>query len=229
MDDAALYIFISPIRFCYSIQIQNLFNDITQKLINIDLKWKNGYISDVENYQSKIIYWHEVSETLKNRIIDFYQNVDPVNNLNIMAFSGARGNISQIKQLVGLRGLMSNQKGDIIDIPITTNFREGLSTVDYLVSSYGARKGIVDTALKTADSGYLTRRLIYLAQELIIRDLDCKTKDGLIYILNYKYTIYFNLSIKWFNLSKMLWLEFINQNNYFFRRNDRYFGCTINR
>lgn len=101
-----------------------------------------------------------------------------------MAFSGARGNMSQVRQLVGMRGLMSDQEGNIIDLPIQTNFREGLSSIDYMISSYGARKGIVDTALKTADSGYLTRRLIYVAQDLIIRETNCNSKQGLILLLN---------------------------------------------
>ena len=97
-----------------------------------------------------------------------------------MAFSGARGNMSQVRQLVGMRGLMSDQEGNIIDLPIQANFREGLSTIDYIISSYGARKGIVDTALKTADSGYLTRRLIYVAQDLVIRQFDCQTETGVL-------------------------------------------------
>ena len=97
-----------------------------------------------------------------------------------MAFSGARGNMSQVRQLVGMRGLMSDQEGNIIDLPIQANFREGLSTIDYIISSYGARKGIVDTALKTADSGYLTRRLIYVSQDLVIRQYDCQTETGVL-------------------------------------------------
>ena len=96
----------------------------------------------------------------------------------MMAFSGARGNLSQVRQLVGMRGLMSDPSGQIIDLPIKTNFREGLSITDYVISSYGARKGIVDTALRTADSGYLTRRLVDVAQHVIIRELDCQTKNG---------------------------------------------------
>jgi hypothetical protein len=96
--------------------------------------------------------------------------------------------MSQVRQLVGMRGLMSDQEGNIIDLPIQRNFREGLSSIDYVISSYGARKGIVDTALKTADSGYLTRRLIYVAQDLIIREVNCQTKKGLIVILNKKTT-----------------------------------------
>jgi hypothetical protein len=103
-----------------------------------------------------------------------------------MAFSGARGNISQVSQLIGVRGLMVDQDGKTIDIPINTNFREGLSSIDYIVSSYGARKGIVDTALKTATSGYLTRRLIYATKNVILRELDCKNKNGIIIFCNSK-------------------------------------------
>ena len=96
-----------------------------------------------------------------------------------MAFSGARGNLSQVRQLVGMRGLMADPNGQIIDIPIIHNFREGLTITDYIMSAYGARKGVVDTALRTADSGYLTRRLIDVAQDVIIREQDCQTKHSL--------------------------------------------------
>ena len=149
----------------------------------VSKQWQQGFVSDTERFQSIIDSWNTATESLKNRIIDYYQTVDPANNLYIMAFSGARGNMSQVRQLVGLRGLMSDQEGKIIDLPIQANFREGLSSIDYIISSYGARKGIVDTALKTADSGYLTRRLIYIAQDLIIREIDCKTLEGVIILL----------------------------------------------
>ena len=96
-----------------------------------------------------------------------------------MSSSGARGNLSQVRQLVGMRGLMAGPTGDIIDIPITKNFREGLSITDYMISAYGARKGLVDTALKTADAGYLTRRLIDVAQDILIRQTDCYTNQGI--------------------------------------------------
>lgn len=152
----------------------------------VSKQWEQGFISDIERFQSIIDTWNIATESLKNRIIDYYQNYDPSNNLYIMAFSGARGNMSQVRQLVGMRGLMSDQEGKIIDLPIQTNFREGLSSIDYIISSYGARKGIVDTALKTADSGYLTRRLIYISQDLVIREIDCKTKEGIIILLNNK-------------------------------------------
>eukprot|EP01040_Poterioochromonas_malhamensis_P011929 gene11929-13015_t len=156
-------------------------NDYTEK---ISENWREGLLSDTERFQSIIDNWNFVTETLKNRIIEYYQDFDPLNNLYIMAFSGARGNMSQVRQLIGMRGLMSDQEGNIIDLPIQTNFREGLTSIDYIISSYGARKGIVDTALKTADSGYLTRRLIYTAQDLIIREKDCRTNQGLILFLN---------------------------------------------
>ncbi len=96
----------------------------------------------------------------------------------MMAFSGARGNISQVRQLVGMRGLMADPQGEIIDLPIKTNFREGLTVTEYIISSYGARKGLVDTALRTADSGYLTRRLVDVSQDVIIREFDCGTTRG---------------------------------------------------
>ena len=97
-----------------------------------------------------------------------------------MAFSGARGNLSQVRQLVGMRGLMSDPSGEIMPVPIKKNFREGLTITDYLMSGYGARKGIIDTALKTANSGYLTRRLIDVAQDIIIREKDCLTSTSFI-------------------------------------------------
>ena len=154
-----------------------------EEISGISQSWSEGLVSDQERFQSIIDSWNIATESLKNRIVDYYQNFDPANNLYIMAFSGARGNMSQVRQLVGMRGLMSDQEGKIIDLPIQANFREGLSSIDYIISSYGARKGIVDTALKTADSGYLTRRLIYLAQDLIIREIDCKTNKGILILL----------------------------------------------
>lgn len=151
-----------------------------EDIVYVSNQWQQGIVSDTERFQTIIARWNNVTDALKNRIVDYYENFDPANNLYIMAFSGARGNLSQVRQLVGMRGLMSDQEGKIIDLPIKTNFREGLTSLDYLISSYGARKGIVDTALKTADSGYLTRRLIYLAQDLVIREKDCSTNQGIL-------------------------------------------------
>ena len=168
----------------------NLKKEFLKSAVNemslVSEQWQQGLVSDTERFQSIIDSWNIATESLKNRIIDYYQNFDPANNLYIMAFSGARGNMSQVRQLVGMRGLMSDQDGKIIDLPIKTNFREGLSSIDYIISSYGARKGIVDTALKTADSGYLTRRLIYIAQDLVIRELNCETTNGIIVLVNSK-------------------------------------------
>ena len=154
-----------------------------REINEVSNQWQQGFVSDTERFQSIIDSWNFATESLKNRIVDYYQVFDPANNLYIMAFSGARGNMSQVRQLVGMRGLMSDQEGKIIDLPIQANFREGLTSIDYIISSYGARKGIVDTALKTADSGYLTRRLIYIAQDLIIREVDCRTKQGVLLFL----------------------------------------------
>jgi len=159
---------------------KDFLNLASQETDFISSQWNQGLVSDNERFQSIIDSWNVATESLKNRIVEYYQSFDPANNLYIMAFSGARGNMSQVRQLVGMRGLMSDQDGKIIDLPIKTNFREGLSSIDYIISSYGARKGIVDTALKTADSGYLTRRLIYISQDLVIREFDCQTKKGVI-------------------------------------------------
>lgn len=153
--------------------MENIENDFK----SVSNNWASGLISDIERFQSVIDNWNFGAELLKQKIIEHFQAKDPLNSLYIMAFSGARGNMSQVRQVIGMRGLMVNQEGSIIDLPIKTNFREGLSSIDYIVSSYGARKGVVDTALKTADAGYLTRRLIFVAQEITIKAIDCKTSS----------------------------------------------------
>lgn len=163
-----------------------VLQETNEILEQVSLDWYKGLVSDTERFQRIITSWNMATESLKNRIIDYYKKFDPANSLYIMAFSGARGNISQVRQLIGMRGLMADQAGKIINLPIQANFREGLSSIDYIVSSYGARKGIVDTALKTADSGYLTRRLIYLARNVIIKKIDCGTKEGLWIIIDQK-------------------------------------------
>jgi hypothetical protein len=162
---------------------KNFIDQANIEITEVSDQWQQGTLSDTERFQTIIDSWNIATESLKNRIVEYYQNYDPTNNLYIMAFSGARGNMSQVRQLVGMRGLMADQDGKIIDLPIQSNFREGLSSIDYIISSYGARKGIVDTALKTADSGYLTRRLIYIAQDLVIRQKDCGTTEGIIFLL----------------------------------------------
>jgi DNA-directed RNA polymerase subunit beta' len=148
--------------------------------------YDNGFISLENKFQETITLWYRLTENLKKEIVSYYKKFEPINNLYIMSSSGARGNIDQARQLIGMRGLMADQNGTIITLPIKSNFREGLSCIDYIISSYGARKGIVDTALKTADSGYLTRRLVYLAQELVIRTYTCSTQDGILIFFDNK-------------------------------------------
>ena len=144
-------------------------------ILNAEKICLKGKITDVERFQKIIDTWSIASESLKDSVVSYFKIYDPLNSVYIMAFSGARGNLSQVRQLVGMRGLMADPSGEIMRVPIKKNFREGLTITDYLMSGYGARKGIVDTALKTANSGYLTRRLIDIAQDIIIREKDCQT------------------------------------------------------
>lgn len=138
-------------------------------------RYLKGDITEVERYTKVIDTWSETTEKLTQSVVE---NFDKLNPVYMMAFSGARGNVSQVSQLVGMRGLMADAQGQIIDLPIKSNFKEGLSVTEYIISSYGARKGLVDTALKTADSGYLTRRLVDVAQDVIIRKTDCGASRG---------------------------------------------------
>nr|QJH88399.1 RNA polymerase beta'' subunit [Pterocladiophila hemisphaerica] len=153
----------------------------TFKIIQvIKNKFKLGDLTYVEQIQYMISVWNKTSESLKQLVVQYYKSRDPFNSIYMMAFSGARSNINQVKQLIGMRGLMSDPQGEIINLPIYNNFREGLSLTDYFISSYGARKGLVDTALRTANSGYLTRRLVDVAQDIIIKELDCQSKLGIL-------------------------------------------------
>ena len=139
-------------------------------------RYLKGEITEVERYTKVIDTWSETTAKLTDEVV---KNFDRLNPVYMMAFSGARGNLSQVSQLVGMRGLMADAQGQIIDLPIKSNFKEGLSCTEYVISSYGARKGLVDTALKTADSGYLTRRLVDVAQDVIIREADCHTEKSI--------------------------------------------------
>ncbi|WP_018590909.1 DNA-directed RNA polymerase subunit beta' [Terrisporobacter glycolicus] len=133
-----------------------------------------GLISDEERYEKVIETWTETT----NKVTDALMNgLERMNNIYIMAHSGARGSKNQIRQLAGMRGLMANASGKTVEIPVKSNFREGLSVMEYFISSHGARKGLSDTALRTADSGYLTRRLVDVSQDVIVRDYDCGTTD----------------------------------------------------
>ncbi len=140
-----------------------------------EARYQRGEITEVERFQKVIDTWNSTSESLKDEVVKHFKATDPLNSVYMMAFSGARGNISQVRQLVGMRGLMADPQGEIIALPIKTNFREGLTVTEYIISSYGARKGLVDTALRTADSGYLTRRLVDVSQDVIVREFDCGT------------------------------------------------------
>src|SRR6056300_1834077 len=155
-----------------------------QEIQNAEKIYLKGRITQIERFQKIINTWSLTSESLKDQIIYYFKNYDPLNSVYIMAFSGARGNLSQVRQLVGMRGLMSDPSGQIMNLPIKKNFREGLTITDYLMSGYGARKGIVDTALKTANSGYLTRRLIDVAQDILIREKDCLTDQSFIFSIS---------------------------------------------
>ncbi len=151
-----------------------------EKVAAIDEDYEMGLMSSDERHRQVVDIWNEANEEVGDAMAD---NFDRFNPIYMMAFSGARGNIKQIRQLAGMRGLMSDPKGEIIDRPIKANFREGLSVLEYFISTHGARKGLADTALRTADSGYLTRRLVDVAQDVIIREIDCGTTDGVPYAL----------------------------------------------
>lgn len=155
---------------------KNLLKDAENEIKKSTRRYLKGDITEVERYTKVIDTWSETTSKLTARVVE---NFDKLNPVYMMAFSGARGNLSQVSQLVGMRGLMADAQGQIIDLPIKSNFKEGLSVTEYIISSYGARKGLVDTALKTADSGYLTRRLVDVAQDVIIRDHDCGTTHGI--------------------------------------------------
>ena len=156
----------------------SMIKKANQEILNTEKIYLKGKITDVEKFQKLIDTWNLTSEALKEQVIYYFKTYDPLNSVYIMAFSGARGNLSQVRQLVGMRGLMSDPSGEIMKLPIKKNFREGLTITDYLMSGYGARKGIVDTALKTANSGYLTRRLIDVAQDILIREKNCLTTNS---------------------------------------------------
>ena len=154
---------------------KDLIQAAEQQIEDSQKKFEKGDITEVERYNRVIDTWSETTEKLTERVVEHFDKLNPV---YMMAFSGARGNISQVRQLVGMRGLMADSQGQIIDLPIKTNFKEGLNVTEYIISSYGARKGLVDTALKTADSGYLTRRLVDVAQDVAVREFDCGSKKG---------------------------------------------------
>ncbi|ACX52626.1 DNA-directed RNA polymerase, beta' subunit [Ammonifex degensii KC4] len=140
----------------------------------VERQYRRGLITKEERYRKVIGIWSAVTERIKNLLVE---KLDQFNPVYMMAISGARGNIQQIRQLAGMRGLMADPSGRIIEVPIRASFREGLTVLEYFISTHGARKGLADTALRTADSGYLTRRLVDVAQDVIVREEDCGTDD----------------------------------------------------
>ncbi|MCS6959744.1 MAG: DNA-directed RNA polymerase subunit beta'' [Pseudanabaenaceae cyanobacterium SKYGB_i_bin29] len=158
---------------------RRLLAEAEAKIEQTKQRYVRGEITEVERFQKVIDTWNMTNEELKNQLMENFKVNNPLNSVYMMSISGARGNVSQVRQLVGMRGLMANPNGEIIDLPIKANFREGLTVTEYIISSYGARKGLVDTALRTADSGYLTRRLVDVSQDVIIREVDCGTIRGI--------------------------------------------------
>jgi len=159
---------------------QDLIGQAEELISATEECYRLGEITEVERHTKVIDTWTETNERLVDAVKNNFNQNDPLNSVWMMANSGARGNMSQVRQLVGMRGLMANPQGEIIDLPIRTNFREGLTVTEYVISSYGARKGLVDTALRTADSGYLTRRLVDVAQDVIVREEDCGTERSIV-------------------------------------------------
>jgi DNA-directed RNA polymerase subunit beta' len=154
---------------------QSLLDAGDVKVADIEKQYDRGLITHDERHRQIVDVWTATTEEVGEAMA---RNFDKFNPVYMMAYSGARGNIKQIRQLAGMRGLMANPKGEILDRPIKANFREGLSVLEYFISTHGARKGLADTALRTADSGYLTRRLVDVAQDVIVREADCGTDQG---------------------------------------------------
>ncbi len=160
-----------------------LLNATQMKVQEYEDQYQDGLITQGEKYNKVVDAWSECTNKVADKMLDVISNPSddkPINSVYMMAHSGARGSAAQLKQLSGMRGLMAKPSGEIIENPIKSNFKEGLSVLEYFTSTHGARKGLADTALKTASSGYLTRRLVDVAQDAVIRELDCNTKNGVI-------------------------------------------------
>ena len=153
---------------------EKILDGYEKRAAEVQSQYDDGYITAEEKKEAVTDLWNEATDVVAKAMED---NLDELNPIFMMANSGARGSFKQIRQLAGMRGLMANPKGEIIERPIKANFMEGLSVLEYFISTHGARKGLADTALRTADSGYLTRRLVDVAQDVIVRQEDCKTKD----------------------------------------------------
>ncbi len=156
-------------------QKKAILEEAEAEVTQVARQYRRGLITADERYERVIEVWTRAKERVTQALMD---NMDPINSVYMMATSGARGNVQQISQLAGMRGLMADPSGRIIELPIRANFREGLTVLEYFTSTHGARKGLADTALRTADSGYLTRRLVDVAQDVIVREIDCGTNEG---------------------------------------------------
>ena len=159
---------------------QQLLDETQEKVNDINDYYEQGFLREDERHKEVVDAWNECTETLGSEMLDGFAEDNPI---YMMADSGARGSKTQLRQLAGMRGLMADMSGDTIDLPIKANFREGLQPLEYFISTYGARKGLVDTASHTSDSGYLTRRLVDVAQDVIVREEDCGTDEGVSYPL----------------------------------------------
>ncbi|EST51641.1 DNA-directed RNA polymerase subunit beta' [Brevibacillus panacihumi W25] len=155
---------------------KEILDEADQKVATVMTQFRRGLITEDERYDRVISIWSKAKDEVTEVLM---KSMDKFNAIFMMANSGARGNVSQITQLAGMRGLMANPSGRIIELPIKSNFREGLTVLEYFISTHGARKGLADTALRTADSGYLTRRLVDVAQDVIVREKDCGTDKGI--------------------------------------------------
>src|SRR5205807_6945106 len=153
---------------------EKILGDYEERVSKVEQAYEHGLITEGERHESIVNIWTEATDTVADAMI---ANLNELNPIYMMANSGARGSFAQLRQLAGMRGLMANPKGEIIERPIKANFMEGLSVLEYFISTHGARKGLADTALRTADSGYLTRRLVDVSQDVIIREENCKTKE----------------------------------------------------
>ena len=189
VDELKVTGFINATRAGLSIGLHDLITPPEKPLLiskaqvamnKTDQDFKGGKITVTERSQRIIDTWHRTSDTLRKQVVDHFNTYDQLNSVYIMALSGARGNFSQVRQLIGMRGLMADPQGQIISFPIRSNFREGLTLTEYFISCSGARKGLVDTALRTADTGYLTRRLVDVSHQVVIKRVACSTSRGIV-------------------------------------------------
>ncbi len=153
---------------------EEILANFEQEVANVEREYDRGLMTEEERHERIVAIWTQATDAVADQMVDTLSAVNPI---YMMANSGARGSFNQIRQLAGMRGLMANPKGEIIERPIKANFMEGLTVLEYFISTHGARKGLADTALRTADSGYLTRRLVDVSQDVIVREEDCGTKD----------------------------------------------------